>query len=396
MKRLLIAVLVAGLLFGPSVPLLAVAVLLHPAAEASCLDLTSTIVGEPPGPLTATTADGRQLTLDDTQLAHAHTIVTIGAQTDGVDHDGILTALMAALTESSLRMLANTSAYPQSATHPNDGDGSNHDSLGLFQMRPQMGWGSVAELMDPTYQARAFYGGPDGPNRGEPRGLLDLPNRHELTLGQAAQAVERSAHPERYEVYEPVARTILTTLTTGTAGDLDSIPDLPGDSIPDLPGQGPRTGCVTVAGLPPAPTPFTGTPGGRLDDPTGTGGWVTRELAHLIIQTRAAFPDTGWACWSPRPGTGSEHPLGRACDVTFGNPIGVFPTAAQTAEGWRMTTWLQTHADALHVQYLIWQGHIWSLTRDDEGWRPYDGGGMHDPATPTGGHYDHLHITTAA
>lgn len=27
------------------------------------------------------------------------------------------------------------------------------------------------------------------------------------------------------------------------------------------------------------------------------------------------------------------------------------------------------------------------------GWRPYNGGGMHDPADVTGGHYDHLHIT---
>ena len=382
MKKFLIAAAVAVVLFGPSVPLLAVAVLLHPAAEASCLNLSATVVDEPPGQLTAMTADGQAITLDDTQLGHAHTIVTIGAQTHGIDHNGILTALMAALAESSLRMLSNTDAYPQSAEHPHDGDGSDHDSLGLFQMRPQMGWGSVAELMDPTYQARAFYGGPAGPNRGSPPGLLDLSNRQDLTLGQAAQAVERSAHPDRYDTYEPVARTILAALTAGTATGPVVVPDVA------------TAGCATVAGLPPAPAPFTGTPGGRLDDPTGTGGFVTRELAHLIAQTRAGFPDTGWACWSPRPGTASEHPLGRACDVTFGNPIGVFPTDAQVAEGWRMTTWLQQHADALQVQYLIWQGHIWSLARDAEGWRPYHGGGMHDPTTPTGGHYDHLHITT--
>jgi hypothetical protein len=381
-RRLLVAGLVAALLFGPSVPLVAVALLLHPAAEAACLDLTATVVDQPPAQLTATAADGRQLTLDDVQLGHAHTIITVGSQTEGVDHDGLLIALMAALTESSLRMLANTGVYPESADHPHDGDGSDHDSLGLFQMRPQMGWGTVAELMDPTYQARAFYGGPTGPNRGQPPGLLDLRGRHELTLGQAAQAVERSAHPDRYDGYEPVARTILSALTTGNAGVPVAIPDVD------------AAGCATVAGLPPAPAPFIGIPGGRLDDPTGTGGFVTREMAHLITQTRAAFPDTGWACWSPRPGTASEHPLGRACDVTFGNLIGVFPTDVQVAEGWRMTTWLQQHAETLRVEYLIWQGHIWSLARDHQGWRPYYGGGMHDPTTPTGGHYDHLHITT--
>ena len=36
------------------------------------------------------------------------------------------------------------------------------------------------------------------------------------------------------------------------------------------------------------------------------------------------------------------------------------------------------------------------LTLDDEGWRPYNGGGMHDPGDVTGGHYDHLHVTVKA
>ena len=53
-------------------------------------------------------------------------------------------------------------------------------------------------------------------------------------------------------------------------------------------------------------------------------------------------------------------------------------------------------ADVLGVEYLIWQGQIWSLARDAEGWRPYNGGGMHDPASITGGHYDHLHVTVKA
>lgn len=58
-----------------------------------------------------------------------------------------------------------------------------------------------------------------------------------------------------------------------------------------------------------------------------------------------------------------------------------------------MTNWVKDHADTLGVEYLIWDGKIWVALRADEGWRPYDGGGMHDPTDPTGGHYDHLHIT---
>jgi murein DD-endopeptidase len=55
-------------------------------------------------------------------------------------------------------------------------------------MRPQSGWGTVEELMDPDYQAAAFFGGPDGPNHGSPRGLLDIPGWEEMGKGEAAQA----------------------------------------------------------------------------------------------------------------------------------------------------------------------------------------------------------------
>ena len=53
-------------------------------------------------------------------------------------------------------------------------------------------------------------------------------------------------------------------------------------------------------------------------------------------------------------------------------------------------------AEALGVDYLIWQGRIWSLARDSEGWRPYNGGGMHDPDSITGSHADHVHVSVRA
>lgn len=56
-------------------------------------------------------------------------------------------------------------------------------------------------------------------------------------------------------------------------------------------------------------------------------------LTNLIDQTRAAFPDPSWSCWSPRPGTVSEHPLGRACDITFGNPRGCSPPPSKSPKG---------------------------------------------------------------
>lgn len=210
-KKLLILAL-ALVFFGPSVVLIGVGVLLNPAAAAACVP-GSLAVGPIPDSLAATTRDGQTITLNRTQLTHAATIITVGGQTNGVGRPGVVIALMAALTESSLRMLANTGAYPESADYPNDGNGSDHDSLGLFQMRPQAGWGTVAELMDPTYQVRAFYGGPTGPNHPSPRGLLDIPGWQQMDPGSAAQAVEVSAYPDRYQNYQPVAEAILTALT---------------------------------------------------------------------------------------------------------------------------------------------------------------------------------------
>ncbi|GAB2496749.1 hypothetical protein GCM10027063_39780 [Promicromonospora xylanilytica] len=208
MRKMLLFLVFPVLLLGPTVSLLAVAVVTALARPPSC----GPSVTDVPESLTATMADGTTVQLDGTQLGHAATVVRIGGSTEGVGRDGIVVALMAALTESRLRMLANT-VYPDSADYPHDGVGSDHDSLGLFQMRPVSGWGSVAELMDPEYQARAFFGGADGPNHGSPRGLLDIPGWASLPKGAAAQAVEVSAFPDRYAAYEPVAEVILDALT---------------------------------------------------------------------------------------------------------------------------------------------------------------------------------------
>lgn len=542
------AAALALLFLAPSLGLISVGALVTPALSATggCVAPGAGLtVSEIPDSLTVTTTQGETFTLHRAQLTHAATIIEAGSQIDGVTRDGMQIALMAALTESKLRMLANTSTYPASGNYPHDG--SDHDSLGLFQMRPRSGWGTVAELMDPGYQVRAFFGGPSGPNHGSPRGLLDIPGWEQMDKGEAAQAVEVSAFPDRYRNYEPVAAQLLDALTRGTpdgtddTGDDDgaaageiaetsrivfplpdgtwvmtspfgqrvhpitgetklhggtdfSAPDgtaifaaadgvvtvaeytdsgggkiaiehtidgrrvatvyihmwqdgihvqpgelvTAGQHIGDVGSSGPSTGphlhfevrsggtnadpvdsavwlndhhaadlpetggtdpggpdssgCAPRTAAGDEPEPFTGDPDRMVDDPT-SDGQITARTLHLYQQATAAFPDTSWACYSPRPGTRSEHPLGRACDITFGNPIGTRPTPAQLEAGWAVTNWMKTHAQTLGVEYLIWQGQIWSHARDDEGWRPYNGGGMHDPGDVTGGHYDHLHVT---
>src|SRR5699024_3482762 len=124
-----------------------------------------------------------------------------------------------------------------------------------------------------------------------------------------------------------------------------------------------------------APEPFTGSdPDAMVDDPTTTGQ-ITARTRHALEQTQAAFPDSHWFCWAPRPGTDSDHPRGRACDGTFGNAIGEAATGPALDLGWQVADWLVVYADDLGVDYVIWQGLIWIHARADEGWLPYDGGG---------------------
>lgn len=228
MRKLVICVALA-LLVLPFAGIVAVPLFLSPAL-AACQTSGQMVVSVVPDKLTAVTRDGVSVTLRRAQLTHAATIITVGSGIDGVGRQGVLIGLMAALTESTLRMLANA-AHPASLHMPNDGVGNDHDSLGLFQMRPSSGWGTVAELMDPSYQVRAFFGGPNGPNYPSPAGLLDIAGWQTADPGSAAQAVERSAFPDRYQNYEPVAEAVISSLTKPAASAGGS--DTPLASIPE-------------------------------------------------------------------------------------------------------------------------------------------------------------------
>jgi hypothetical protein len=153
--------------------------------------------------------------LNDRQEGVARAYIAVGKEL-GIPRSGQIIAIMMALQESSLRMLANP-GVPASLSFPNDGVGRDHDSIGSAQQRPAAGWGTVEQLMDASYNARAFYGGPQGPNRGSPRGLLDIPNWQGMDKGLAAQAVQISAFPELYARWEPAATAIVAALEGGTA-----------------------------------------------------------------------------------------------------------------------------------------------------------------------------------
>lgn len=132
--------------------------------------------------------------LDAEQIANVKTIIAVGRER-GVSRDGIAIALATAMVESWIRNL----------------DGGDRDSVGLFQQRPSAGWGSVAEIRDPRRSAAAFYGGSADPNGDRTRGLLDIEGWEDMAFGDAAQAVQISAYPERYGPWEAQAYRWLET-----------------------------------------------------------------------------------------------------------------------------------------------------------------------------------------
>ncbi|MFJ4996582.1 LysM peptidoglycan-binding domain-containing protein [Microbacterium sp. NPDC088619] len=154
---------------------------------------TLTVAAAPvaaPAPAVVVTAPPAQLfaTLDAEQAGNASTIIRIGRDL-GVPDRAIAIALATAMVESSLRNLS----------------WGDRDSLGLFQQRPSMGWGSPEQAVDADRSTRVFYGGAADPNGNASRGLLDISGWESLRFADAAQAVQISAYPERYGQWETQA-----------------------------------------------------------------------------------------------------------------------------------------------------------------------------------------------
>ncbi|MDP9830856.1 hypothetical protein [Kineosporia succinea] len=126
---------------------------------------------------------------DAEQRANARIIVRTAARLDLPPRAWII-ALATAIQESSLRNLDH-------------GDVVGPDSRGLFQQRAA--WGPDRARMNPAAATRLFLTG----GRGGQAGLTDIPGWQDLSLSRAAQAVQRSAHPEAYASHELEATALV-------------------------------------------------------------------------------------------------------------------------------------------------------------------------------------------
>jgi hypothetical protein len=195
--------------------------------------------------------------LDADQMRNAAVIINV-AQQMRIPPRGWVIGVATALQESWLRNL------------PDLGARNDHDSIGLFQQRPSMGWGSPKQLLDPAYTARKFF-----------ERLVKVQGWEKMTLTDAAQAVQRSAYPDAYAKHEPLSSEIVDALTGGGARAVGSQAQLRCVSSGEIAASGwtvPVKGAFVGSGFRTAPT---------------TRAWISSSRA-----ARPSTPRRPARCWS--------------------------------------------------------------------------------------------------
>jgi hypothetical protein len=138
--------------------------------------------------------------LSQAQMDNAAVIVQVGLAAN-MSKRALVIAVATAMQESDLYNLASN-VLPESFDYPHQGSGSDHDSIGLFQQRPSTGWGTIAQIMQPSYAAERFYAA-----------LREVIGWEFMSLSAAAQAVQVSAFPDAYAKHEDRATTVVDALT---------------------------------------------------------------------------------------------------------------------------------------------------------------------------------------
>jgi hypothetical protein len=217
------------------------------------------------------TGAGGEIRLDADQMANAATVSAVGISRH-VPQRAIMVALATAWQESKLHNLA----------------GGDRDSIGLFQQRPSQGWGRPEQIANPRYAARTFYDE-----------LLKVDGWETMRVTDAAQTVQRSAHPEAYEKWADKAESLAQALAGETVGTVactvNAQPTERGPAAAEaLRAElrldwGERTRPVTIA---------ENMPGLALTVPDARAGW---QYAHWFVAyakergiKRVRFSDREW------------------------------------------------------------------------------------------------------
>ncbi|MFD3805755.1 hypothetical protein ACFWSF_08035 [Streptomyces sp. NPDC058611] len=263
--------------------------------------------GAPYCTASAAGADPEQYELSPEQASNAATIAAVGIS-KGLPDRAVTIALATAMQESALRNL----------------DHGDRDSLGLFQQRPSMGWGTPEQITDPVYSAAIFYDH-----------LAEVPGYSRLPLTVAAQKVQRSGFPQAYAKHEPDA-TVLTA-AFGGAGTLVCSGPVPAGGDPARV----RTELVRAFGE----GALGGGPGGAVADTAAAGG----------------------------------APQGRV-DVRLERDGG----AAEERRGRAVAHWAVARSQELGIARVSYGGEDWTGGRAGRAWRPTGADGAAEGAAEGG------------
>ncbi|MFF1420072.1 C40 family peptidase [Streptomyces sp. NPDC058280] len=216
------------------------------------------------------------LDLPGEQIPNAQTIVATGISLQ-VPRRGQIVALATAMQESRLRNLAH----------------GDRDSLGLFQQRPSQGWGTAEQIRDPVYASERFY-----------KALLKVSGWQQMTVTQAAQAVQGSGYPDAYAQWEPLTTALQTAIAvTFPGGGKD-------DVAPDAELPPTASGCGTASDG----SSFGNIPEGKVPKgykiPKDTDPRARKAIVWAMQQLGTMY-EWGGHCTDPR----GADPMGR-CDCS--------------------------------------------------------------------------------
>lgn len=301
-----------------------------------------------------TTAQG----LTSQQFEVAKIIYEVAIET-GAGPQGAIVGIATAKQESDLGADAST-------LRPNE----DHD-VGIFQQRSLVGWyanGATQEenvqlLLDHRTAARTFFLGNTTKKGEKIPGLLDIAGWQSMSVTDAAQAVQRSAHPDAYAKHESMARAVVMLLQN-SAGPVVCNGVVGGDGI-----------------------------SGDLNcPPTGMGGEykLNADALRALRCVKKYWPQIV-TIGGIRNDPGSDHHTGDAIDVMIPN----YASPAGIELGTQIAHWAQKNAQGLGVKYVIWREQIWSAQRASEGWRNCGTpqASCYKGSNDTAAHRDHPHIS---
>jgi hypothetical protein len=130
------------------------------------------------------------------QLENAAIIVRT-ATAHGLERDGQVLGVMAAMGESSLHNIDYGDWETSGITNP---DGTATSSIGLFQQ--QEWWGSAQERMDPATASTLFYAR-----------LMKLAGWQQMEPTQAIHRVQINTEPDHYAQFEDDAALVVDALS---------------------------------------------------------------------------------------------------------------------------------------------------------------------------------------